>query len=293
MFKNEIERMHFSKKDILYLFGILVSAIIYAMNMNSFVESGNLYPGGFAGISRLLSNLSQTLFHTYISFSVFYMILNVTVTLIVLRSIGHKFILYSVIWYTLTSVFTEIITIPVITHNALLVSVFGGLINGLAVGIALRANASSGGTDFIAIYLSMKLNRATWNYVLGFNAVVLCIAGTIYGWESALYSIIFQYASTQVVNYLHQRYHLSSLRIITDTPEIVQQAIYHTCRHGITKIRCVGGYTEKEHYMLLTTINTYQMKDVIINVKQADPKAFIEINHSSQIIGNYYQKPID
>lgn len=293
MLKEEIRKMNFTKKDILYLALIVLSSLIYALNMNSFVESGNLYPGGFAGVSRLLANLSTTLFHVNLSFSFFYMILNLAVTLLVFRSIGHKFILYSVIWYTLTSVFTDLIDIPAITHQLLLISVFGGLINGFAIGIALRSNASSGGTDFIAIWLSMRLNRPTWNYMLAFNAVILCIAGAVYGWETALYSIIFQYVSTQVVNSMHHRYHLTALKIITDAPEEVTQAIFHTCRHGVTKIRCEGGYTEKEHYLVLTTINTYQLKEVINNIKAADPHAFMEINQASQIIGNYYQKPID
>ncbi len=293
MIQEEIKKMNFTKKDIGYIAMIVLSALIYALNMNSFVESGNLYPGGFAGVSRLLANLSQTLLHVKLSFSFFYMVLNLAVTLLVFRTIGHKFILYSVIWYTLTSVFTGLIDIPAITHQLLLISVFGGLINGFAIGIALRSNASSGGTDFIAIWLSMRLNRPTWNYMLCFNALILCIAGAVYGWETALYSIIFQYVSTQVVNYMHQRYHLTALKIITDAPEEVTQAIFHTCRHGVTKIRCEGGYTEKEHYLIMTTINTYQLKEVITNVRKADPHAFMEINHASQIIGNYYQKPID
>lgn len=293
MIKEEIRRMNFSRKDIGYIALIVLSALIYAVNMNSFVESGNLYPGGFAGVARLLSNLSTTLFHVHLSFSVIYMVLNALVTIVVFRSIGHKFILYSVIWYTLTSIFTGLIDLPAITHQPLLISVFGGLINGFAIGLALRSNASSGGTDFIAIWLSMKLNKPTWNYMLGFNAVILCIAGAVYGWETALYSIIFQYVSTQVVNGMHQRYHLTSLHIITDRPEEVIDALFHTVRHGVTKIRCEGGYTEKEHYLLMTTINTYQLKEVVSKVRQADPHAFMEINQASQIIGNYYQKPID
>lgn len=291
--KKEIEKMNFTRKDIMYLVMIVLSAFIYAFNMNTFVQSGNLFPGGFAGISRLLSKICVTYLKVNLSFSFFYFILNILVTLLVLRTIGHKFILYSVIWYTLTSVFTANIDFTTITHQILLISVFGGLINGFAIGIALRSNASSGGTDFIAIWLSMKYNRPTWNYIMAANAVVLCIAGLMYGWETALYSIIYQYVSTQVVNTMHQRYHLSELHIVTDLPDEVKAAIFATCRHGITMVKCEGGYTDKPHYLLFTTINTYQLKDVAENIRRADPHAFIEINQGYRIIGNYYQKPID
>ncbi len=175
----------------------------------------------------------------------------------------------------------------------LLIAVFGGLINGAAIGMALRANASSGGTDFIAIALSMKLNRPTWNYMMAANATILIIAGLLYGWNTALYSIIFQYVSTQVVNTIHQRYKLTSLHIITNQPDEVSDAIFRTCRHGITKIRCEGGFTHQEHWLLLTTINAYQSKAVIDAARHADPHVFIEENPMSRIIGNYFQQPLE
>lgn len=289
----EIDRMHFTKKDIQYIAVIIASSLLYAFGMNSFVKSGNLFPGGFAGLSRLLSAVCNTFLHINISFSVFYFVLNFLVTILVFRRIGHKFILYSVIWYSLTSFFTSVLKLPVITHEILLIAVFGGLINGFAIGLALQSNASSGGTDFIAIWLSMKFNKETWNYMLAANAVILVIAGCLYGWSVALYSIIFQYVSTQVVNTMHQRYKLTTLDIVTNMPDEVCTAIFHTCRHGITKIKCEGGFTDQVHWMLITTINTYQLKEVVENVRKADEHAFIAINSVEKIYGNYYQKPID
>ena len=76
-------------------------------------------------------------------------------------------------------------------------------------------------------------------------------------------------------------------------PDEVCTAIFHTCRHGITKIKCEGGFTDQVHWMLITTINTYQLKEVVENVRKADEHAFIAINSVEKIYGNYYQKPID
>lgn len=285
--------MKFKRRDWLYLAGVTLSAIIYSFGMNTFVKSGNLFPGGYAGISRLASLLLSQHLHINISFSVIYFALNIITTLIVWRDIGHKFVLYSVLWYTETSILTQVLVLPEITNDPLLISVFGGLISGLAVGIALRCNASSGGTDFIAIDLSTRLNMPTWNYIFALNAAVLIIAGLNFGWNQALYSMIFQYVSKEVVNTLHQRYKLKRIHIITDHPEEVSQAIFSICHHGITRIPCMGEYSHQDHWMLLATINAYQKADVIQIVRKVDPAAFISVNSVEKIVGNYYQAPLE
>lgn len=285
--------MKFTRKDWKYIIGVTVSAIIYSFGMNTFVKSGNLFPAGYAGMSRLLSQLLDQYLHISISFSVIYFTLNVVTTLIVWKNIGHKFVLYSVLWYTETSFLTQILPMPPITNDPLLISVFGGVINGIAVGIALRCNASSGGTDFIAIDLSTRYNMPTWNYIFGLNAVVLVIAGLVLGWNQALYSMIFQYVSKEIVNTLHQRYKLKRLHIVTDYPEEVSQAIFAICRHGITKLKCTGEYSHHEHSLLLVTINAYQKEDVLHAVAAVDPKAFISVNNVEKIIGHFYQVPLE
>jgi len=284
---------HFSRKDIYMVLMVILSAFVYSTGFVVFVHSGNLFPGGFAGLSRLLSQVSIQYLHIPVSFSVLYFGLNALTTLFVWKKIGHKFIIYSILWYTLTSLFTGILPSHMITNDELLLAVFGGLINGFAIGIALQNNASSGGTDFIAIYFSMKYNMPTWNYLLAANASVLFVAGLLFGWERALYSIIFQFVSTQVVNTMHQRYKVTRIDVVTNMPNEICDAVFHTCRHGITKLPCEGGYTDKPHWLLLITINTYQLKDVLETIHQVDPHAFITLNSVERIIGNYYQKPLE
>lgn len=288
-----IGTMQFTKKDIFNLTAVTVSALIYACGFNVFVRSGNLFPGGFAGLSRLISMVLNDWCHISISFSIIYFLLNFLVTVPVLRRTGRKFILYSVLWYSLSSLFTGIIKLPMITRDPLLIAVFGGLINGFAVGLALRCNASSGGTDFLAIDLSMRLNRPTWNYIFAFNAMVLFLAGLLYGWERALYSIIFQYVSKEVVNMMHERYKITRLQVVTDHADEICSEVFSICRHGITKVRCIGAYSNREHDLLMLSINNNQLKEVEACILRIDPHAFMSLTHVERIIGNYYQKPME
>ena len=95
----------------------------------------------------------------------------------------------------LTGVFVEILPVTNITEDILLITIFGGILQGVALGIALRGNASSGGTDFIAMWISQRTNQPAWNYILAMNAVMLVAAGYLFGWNAALYSICLLYTS--------------------------------------------------------------------------------------------------
>lgn len=281
------------KKDCRTLMAVIVSAFVYAVAMKAFVETGNLFPGGFAGLSRLFSQSLSRFGNIEIPFSVFYFVLNIPPTLLVFKYVGKRFTIFSVLQYTLTSLFTELLPTFPITDDMLLIAVFGGIVGGLGIAIALRSDASSGGTDFIAIYASSKYNAPTWSYVMYFNAAMLILAGILFGWERALYSIIYQFCSTQVVSTMHMRFKLNSLFIITEKPEEVCDAVFHYCRHGITKLWGEGGFSHTPRCLLFMTVNAYQVHGLIETIRKVDSKVFINVSKTDKIIGNYYQKPLD
>lgn len=291
--KETKTRIHFTRNDLITLFIVTFSALIYSLGMNFLVKPANLFPGGYGGVARLVSEVLLKYAHVNVSFSIIYFLLNLITVLVVWRQIGPKFMIFSFIFVTYSSLFTAVIPVHVVTEDILLASVFGGVISGIATGLVLRSNASSGGTDFIAIWMSTKFNKPTWNYVMVGNAVILSVAGLLFGWDKALYSIIYQFVSTQIVSLMHQRYKYSRIDIITNRPEEIRNLILLTSRHGITKVACEGMYTHKEHSMLIITVNTYQLQNVIKAIQQADPAAFITICTVDRIIGNYHQVPLE
>ena len=80
-----------------------------------------------------------------------------------LKFIGKKFTISSVCVIVLSGLLTDIIPSQPITYDTLLISIFGGLINGFCISLCLIGNTSTGGTDFIAIYFSEKNGRDIWN----------------------------------------------------------------------------------------------------------------------------------
>ena len=193
----------------------------------------------------------------------------------------------------LTSALTDILPGYIVTYDTLLISIFGGLINGLAISLALSVNATSGGTDFISIYLSEKKGVDAWNIILGINVVIIGIAGLLFGWDKALYSIIFQYCSTQVLHALYKRYQKETLFIVTNHPKEVCEEIDRLTNHGATILEGEGSYEHCERNVVYSVVSREENKKVIHAVKRIDSAAFINSIHSEGIAGHFYQQPND
>ncbi len=216
------------------LFAVILAALITAVNLNSFVHTGGLFPGGATGLTVLAQRIFHNYLHIEISYSLVNIILNSIPIYIGFRYIGKKFTLYSLLMILLTGVFVDIIPTFTITYDPVLISIFGGIINGAIMSLCLSVDATTGGTDFIAIFLSQKRGVDSFDLILYFNGVVLLIAGLLFGWDKALYSILYQYVSTQTLHLLFRNYQQQTLFIVTEKPREVCEKIYEISRHGAT-----------------------------------------------------------
>lgn len=281
------------KEDGKRILIICVASVLMAVNIKSFVRTGGLYPGGVTGLTLLLQRIVQMFFQVELPYTLVNLLLNAVPVYIGFRYIGKKFTLYSCLMIVLTSVLTDIIPGYAITYDTLLISIFGGIINGFVISLCLADNATSGGTDFIAIFLSEKKEMDSFNVVLGFNVVILALAGILFGWDKALYSIIFQYASTQVLHMLYKKYQQETLFIVTNQAKKVYEAIAVTCNHSATIMEGEGSYEHRERKVVYSVVSSAETKKVIKAVKEADPKAFVNVMKTEQIYGRFYQKPND
>ena len=276
-----------------YLPWILVSAVLQSISLSSFSVPGNFYSSGVTGFSRLLSDILLDKFNIDITYTIFLVLVNLVLAVIVYKYIGKLFTVLSLLQTIVVSILAVVLKPLIKLDDLVLLSVFGGIVNGFGVGLALTHNASTGGMDFLSIYLSNKYKKSMWNLIFGFNCLLILTAGIIYGPERALYSIIYQFCSTQVVKQMHNRYTSLTITIITEHPDEVTSEIFNTIRHGITEIDAIGAYKHTNTKMLYTVINGYQAEDVVNAVQKADPKAFISVQDTKYVYGNYYQKPLD
>lgn len=272
---------------------IVAASLIMAVNLKSFVRTGGLVPGGFNGLTVLLQEISVLLWNVEPPFSVINFCLNAIPVVISFKFIGKKFTLYSCMMIALTGVLTDVVPGYTVTTDPLLVAVFGGLFQAVAISICLFSGATSGGTDFIAIFLSEKLGIDSWNYIFAGNVVILTIAGMLFGWDKALYSIIFQFTSTQVLQTLYKRYQKQTLLIVTNKPDEIYEGIREITNHDATLIKGVGCYRKKECNILYSVVGRDEVRRVLKYVKETDPDAFVNMIRTESLSGRFYQRPND
>lgn len=271
---------------------VVIGAIIIGLNLNSFVYFGGLIPGGFTGIAILIQKLIMTFFNFKIPYSFINIPLNLLLAIICFKYIGKKFAVFSIINIILTGLVVDFFPYYEITYDLLLTSVFGGIINGFATALCFRMDATTGGTDFISAFFSKKYGIDTFNYVFLGNTILLIIAGLIYGWEKSLYSIIYQYATTQVLHLLYRRYKKHTLFIITDKPKEVYDEIKSTTNHSATLFKGTGLYKEEERNLVYSVVSGDEVSLVINNIKKIDNKAFIDDVSSERVYGWFFERPM-
>lgn len=270
---------------------IVLASFLMALNIKSFVRTGGLFPGGATGLTLLIQRSADMFFHIALPYTVINVILNLIPVYIGFRFIGKKFTIYSVVVIMLTNIFTDLIPGVIITYDTLLISIFGGLVNGFAISLCLRVDATSGGTDFIAIFLSQKKGIDSFNIVFGLNAAILLTAGYLFGWDKALYSIIFQYTSTQVLHVMYKEYRQNTLLVVTNHAEEVAALIYKNCRHGATIMDAMGSYEKTSRKVVYSVVSSAESKKVIQDIHEIDPDAFVSAMKAEQVSGHFYLKP--
>lgn len=278
------------KKDSKRILFIIIAALLMAVNIKTFVQAGNLLPGGATGLTLLIQRIFKLFFDLDIPYSPINILLNAVPAFIGFKFIGKKFTIYSCLMILLVGLFADMIPAYTITDDVLLVSIFGGIINGVAISICLSVESTSGGTDFIAIYMSEKKHVDSWNFVLGINAVILSVAGLLFGWDKALYSIIFQYASTQMIHILFQHYQKETLLIVTKQPELVCGIIDSMCHHGATIIKAEGSHEHKETSIVYSVVGKDQYISIVRAIKREEPNAFISTIDTESLTGRFFQK---
>ena len=281
------------KEDVRRFVIVCLAAVIMALNIKTFVKTGGLFPGGATGLTILIQRSARMFFHIEVPYTLVNVILNAIPVYIGFRYIGKKFTGYSCLMILLSGILTDLLPGYSITSDTLLISIFGGIINGSVMSLCLFGNATTGGTDFIAIFLSERKGMDAWNLVLGLNVLILAVAGLLFGWDKALYSIIYQYASTQVLHTLYKKYQQQTLFIVTNHPRAVCDAISQVSHHGATILQGEGSYELEERNMVYSVVSSAESKHVIKAVREVDEHAFINAIKTSQLSGRFYQKPED
>jgi uncharacterized membrane-anchored protein YitT (DUF2179 family) len=233
----------------------------------------------------------------HIPFSIVNYALNAVPAVFCFLYIGKRFTLYSCLMVLVCGFLTDWMPSMFIDflqlHDTLLSAVFGGLLNAVAISLCLYAGATSGGTDFIAIFISERYRKDAWNYIFVGNCVILALAAFLFALDKALYSIIFQFTTTAALSSLYRGYQQKTLLIITNKPDEIYAVIREITNHGATSFQGFGYYEKTGRVMLYSVVSATEVTDLVSAIRKIDGAAFINVLKTEQINGRFYQRPKD
>lgn len=279
-------------RRMITIVAVVASALLQTYVIQAFIRPADLLSSGFTGVAILIDRIASLYGHSF-STSLGMLVLNIPVAILCSRSISMRFTFYSMMQVVLASFFLKVLHFEPLFNDVLLDVIFGGFLYGIAIAIALRGNASTGGTDFIALYVSNKTGRSIWEYVFAGNVVILCIFGYMFGWLHAGYSILFQFVSTKAISAFHHRYERVTLQITTTQAEPVIKAYVKQYRHGISCVDAVGGYSHKKMYLLHTVVSSYEVNDIVHLMREVDEHVIVNMLKTENFYGGFYQAPIE
>lgn len=281
-----------TRKNLLTFGCVILSSLMMATITKTFVKPAGILSGGFMGIAILMDMIAELL-GGHFATSLGLLCLNIPVALFCFKKISPRFVFFSLLQVVLTSIFLQIVPAYPLFDEQILNVIFGGFLFGISITIALKGNASSGGTDFIALYVSNKSGKEIWMQVFVFNTIMLCVFGVIFGFEKAGYSILFQFMSTKTVSNFHTRYKRIMLQIFTKHKEEIIKAYCKEFHHGITALDGIGGYSHKPVSMLTAIVASYEVDDVISVLQEVDPKIIVNATKSEKYVGRFYTAPLE
>ena len=276
---------------LITLVSVVVSAVLQTYVIQAFIRPSGLLSGGFTGIAILLDKIAS-LYGKSFSTSLGMLVLNIPVAVLCSRSISLRFTFYSLVQVFLSSFLLKVCHFTPIFDGLMLNVIFGGFLYGLSIAIALKGNASTGGTDFIALYVSNKTGRSIWQYVFAGNVAILSLYGLLFGWQYAGYSILFQFVSTRTISTFHHRYERVTLQITTKNAQDIIKAYVSHYRHGISCVDAVGGYSGQKMYLLHTVVSSYEVGEIVALMRIQDPQIIVNMIRTENFYGKFYQAPL-
>ena len=280
-------------KKIRYLFSciaVVISALLQAYVIQVFITPSNLLSSGFTGVAILIDKIAA-LYGCHISTSVAILMLNIPVALICFKSISKKFTILSTIQFVLASVFLSFCRFQPLFHDLVLNVIFGGFLYGLCVVIALKGSASTGGTDFIALYVSNKIGRSIWEQVFIFNALILCIFSSCLDGCTQDTPLFFSLSQQKRFSF-HHRYERVTMQITTTIPELVIDMYVDHYRHGISCIQGYGGFSKKKMYLLHSN-HFPHMKLRILRICCERQIRVINVLNTEGVLRKLYMAPME
>lgn len=277
---------------------LTIAGIINAIGVTFFLSPVNLYDSGISGTSMLLAKITPS----FMSLSLFLILLNVPLFLYGLKKQGKAFTIYAiytVVIYSLAAyVITDILPVdvsaasPLAGKDLILCAIFGGLVSGVGSGLAIRYGGAMDGIEVMAVIFAKKIGITVGTFVMIYNVALYIVCGVLLkSWILPLYSIIAYAAALKTVDYIVEGFDRSKCAmIITTKPSEISKALSDTFESGTTWTEARGGFSNTYRAMVYFVVNRFQVVKLKELVHEIDPYAYITISEVADVFSSNYSK---
>lgn len=265
------------------MFLIFLGTLFAGLGMGSFLLPNKLSSGGFAGIA--------TIFYYFFNWNVgiTVIILNIPFFIFAYIKIGRRFLFRTILGTLLLSFFIDIFeSLPLVTHDRLLSSIYGGFLIGIGTGIIFKAHTSTGGTDLIVqILRSYKVKLSNSN-LLGFIDICVVILNVICfrEFEVGLYSAIAIFIDGLMIDIIFEGINFSKLVfIVSDKSTEIVNMIHNDLNSGATEIYGKGSYSESNKIVIMSAMSRRDITILREKVYELDKNAFLIVSNAREVYG--------
>jgi len=247
-----------------------IGGLLAATGILGFLIPSGFFDGGATGLAMLGSAITPVPLNWCI------LIINIPFLMIGWNRFGTKFITKCLISIIYFSILVAVISVPELSHDKILCSVFGGILLGAGIGFAVNGGGVLDGTEIVAIILCQRLGISIGTLVLIFNIVVFSLVALLRGYETALYSILTYIFASKSANFLiHGIEEYIGISIVSSASEKIRKTLLDELNLGVTIYNGKTGLADKEQDILFCVITKYDMQRVKNIIKGIDEKAFI------------------
>jgi len=262
-----------------------IGSVLASIGLEIFLIPNNIIDGGITGISIMASYL------TNIPLGVFVFILNIPFLIIGYKQIGKTFAISTSFSIICLSIGVSILhPIPGITQDILLATIFGGIILGIGVGLIIRNGGSLDGTEIIAIILDKRSGFSIGEIVMFFNLFILGVAGLIFGWDRAMYSLIAYFIAFKTIDITVEGLDESkAVIIVSEKNKDISEALTDRLGRGVTLLHGEGAYKGDSTNVIYVVVSRLEIAKLKGIVNGFDENALVTIT-SVEASGKRYGK---
>jgi len=247
-----------------------------------------LISGGISGLALVIYYVLPKL-----SIGLMVFLINIPIFIMGWTMISGKFFFFSLLGMVSFSFFLTLTTsLNITVENPLLAALFAGVISGCGSGLVFRSGGSGGGTGIIAMILNRRLSVRVGIVSSLLNSIPLFLGAFLVNLDAALYSIIYVYVTGSVVDRFMTSFNeRRSVFIISSHSSEISQQILAKLRRGVTLLTGRGAYTQSSLDIIYSVISLFELAKMKDLVTEIDPKAFLIINETEEVIGKGFDLP--